>query len=160
MSDHPSPPYYLESSALAVHCSAVGYWTLTDQANKKKSLSCKWLGSWRRALRALGKVPRYQEFACSYCSCRKCQIASIPCSRLQRSCFFISPCYALFSKCLITDGLRVHSFSHLLFVKGEQMYCLLLCRVESLVQQLPKSSEIKTSAYGKNGMRSQFLWLR
>lgn len=29
------------------------------------------------------------------------------------------------------------------------MYCLLLCTVESLVQQLLMSSEIKTSAYGK-----------
>lgn len=57
-------------------------------------------------------------------------------------------------------GLWVHSSSHLLFVKGKQMYCLLLCKVESLVQQLPRNSEIKTSAYGKNGMRSQFLWLR
>lgn len=57
-------------------------------------------------------------------------------------------------------GLWVHSFSHLLFVKGKQMYCLLLCRVGSLAQQLPRSLEIKTSAYGKNGMRSQFLWLK
>lgn len=40
------------------------------------------------------------------------------------------------------------------------MYCLLLCTVESLVQQLLMSLEIKTSAYGEQGMRSQFLWLR
>lgn len=57
-------------------------------------------------------------------------------------------------------ALWVHSFSHLLFVRGKQMYCLLLCTVESLVQQLLMSLEIKTSAYGKQGMRSQFLWLR
>lgn len=33
----------------------------------------------------------------------------------------------------------------------------MLCRLQALVQQLPRSSEIKTSAYGKTGMGSQFL---
>lgn len=90
-------PVYLESFALAVSHSAAECWMhLLDQANKKKSLSCNWFESSRKRLRALGEIPPHKEFACSYSCCRKCQIAAVPCSSLDCSCFFSSMSRSVF----------------------------------------------------------------
>lgn len=57
---------------------------------------------------------------------------------------------------IVVYGLPVHSFSHPLSIKSKLLHCLLLCKIRSFVEQLPRRLVLEPRHMEKSGRGADF----
>lgn len=57
---------------------------------------------------------------------------------------------------IVVYGLSVHSFSHPLSIESKLLHCLLLCKIRSFVEQLPRCLVLEPRHMEKSGRRANF----
>ena len=57
---------------------------------------------------------------------------------------------------IVVYGLSVHSFSHPLSIESKLLHCLLLCKIRSFVEQLPRRLVLEPRHMEKSGRGANF----